>query len=307
MLRFLLRRLAIAVPTLFLVITLAFFMMRLAPGSPFQGDRRLTPEIEKAVNAKYGLDRPLVVQYARYLGDAVRGDLGPSLKYRDKTVVELIGQGLPKSAAVGGSALLLGTLLGALLGIVAALRQNRPPDYFVTAVAIVGVCIPTFVTGPLLVLIFGSRLGWLPIAGWGGGAPRYLILPVIVMALPLVAVIARLTRAGMIEVLRSNYVRTARAKGLSETAIVMRHALRGAILPVVSFLGPASAGMITGSLIVEQVFNLPGLGKYFVSSALQRDYTVVMGVVILSATLILVMNLVADVIYALLDPRVKPS
>ncbi len=307
MLRFLLRRLAIAVPTLFLVVTLSFFMMRLAPGNPFQGDRKLTPEIEKAVNAKYGLDKPLAVQYVKYLGDVIHGDFGPSLKYRDKTVVEIIGQGLPKSLTLGGCALLLGTVLGMAMGTAAALRQNRGADYLATTVAIVGVCIPTFVTAPVLVLIFGSRLGWLPIAGWGNGAPRYLILPVIVMALPLVAIIARLTRAGMIEVLRSNYVRTARAKGLSESAIVLRHALRGAVLPLVSFLGPASAGMMTGSLIVEQVFNLPGLGKNFVMSASQRDYTLVMGVVILYATLILVMNLVADMIYALLDPRVKLS
>ena len=305
MFRFLLRRLAIAVPTLFLVVTLSFFMMRMAPGSPFQGDRRLTPEIEKAVNAKYGLDKPLAVQYATYLGGVLHGDFGPSLKYRDKSVAEIIGQGLPKSLIVGGSALLLGTLVGMALGIAAALRQNRAADYIVTTIAIAGICIPTFILGPLLVLVFGSRLGWLPIAGWGGGSPRYLVLPVIVMALPLVAVISRLTRAGMIEVLRSNYVRTARAKGLSETAIVLHHALRGAVLPLVSYLGPASAGMISGSLIVEQVFNLPGLGKNFVTSAMQRDYTVVMGVVILYATLILVLNLVADVVYALLDPRVE--
>ena len=302
MLRFLARRLLVAIPTLFLVVTLSFFMMRAAPGSPFIGERKLSPEIEKAVNAKYGLDKPLVVQYATYLGGVLKGDLGPSLKYRDKTVVDMIGDGFPKSLILGGSALSLALAIGISLGVTAALRQNRPADYVATAVAVLGVCIPTFVTAPLLVLLFAAKLGWLPTAGWGG--PRYLVLPIVVLALPQIAIISRLTRAGMIEVLSSNYIRTARAKGLSETRIVLRHALRGALLPLVSYLGPATAGLITGSLVVEQIFNLPGLGKYFVISALQRDYTVVMGVVILYAALILALNLVADVLYAALDPRV---
>lgn len=305
MLRFLLRRLLVAVPTLFVVVTAAFFMMRAAPGNPFLGERQLPPEIEKAVMAKYGLDRPLPVQYLSYLGDVVRGDLGPSLKYRDKTVSGMIGESFPKSLILGASALSIGIVVGMSLGVAAALRQNRPEDYAATTVAVLGVCIPTFVTAPLLVLVFASKLGWLPTAGWGG--PTNLVLPILVLALPQVAIISRLTRAGMIEVLRSNYVRTARAKGLSELQIVLRHALRGAVLPLVSYLGPAAAGLITGSLVVEQIFNLPGLGKYFVISALQRDYTVVMGVVILYAGLILFLNLVADVLYAVLDPRVKLS
>jgi oligopeptide transport system permease protein len=305
MVPFLLRRLLVAVPTLFLVVTVAFFMMRAAPGSPFLGERKLSPEIEKAVMAKYGLDKPLPVQYATYLGGVLQGDLGPSLKYRDKSVADIIGDGFPKSLTLGLAAIVAATLIGVGLGIAAALRQNRPEDYVATAVAILGVCIPTFVTAPLLVLLFASKLGWVPTAGWGG--PRNLILPVVVLALPQIAIISRLTRAGMIEVLRSNYVRTARAKGLSERQIVMRHALRGAVLPLVSYLGPAAAGLITGSLVVEQIFNLPGLGKYFVISALQRDYTVVMGVVILYAALILALNLLSDVLYAVLDPRVKLS
>ncbi|MEO6338971.1 MAG: oligopeptide ABC transporter permease OppB [Caulobacteraceae bacterium] len=302
MLRFLARRLLVAIPTLFLVVTLSFFMMRAAPGSPFIGERKLSPEIEKAVNAKYGLDKPLVVQYATYLGGVLKGDLGPSLKYRDKTVASMIGDGFPKSLILGVSSLSLALVIGISLGVTAALRQNRPADYVATAVAVLGVCIPTFVTAPLLVLLFAAKLGWLPTAGWGG--PRYLILPIVVLALPQIAIISRLTRAGMIEVLRSNYIRTARAKGLSESRIVLRHALRGALLPLVSYLGPATAGLITGSLVVEQIFNLPGLGKYFVISALQRDYTVVMGVVILYAALILALNLVSDLLYAVLDPRV---
>jgi len=303
MLTFLIRRLLVAVPTLFLVVTVAFFMMRAAPGSPFQGDRRLTPEIEAAINAKYGLDRPLPVQYANYVGDLLQGDLGPSMKYRDKTVADIIGEGFPKSATIGLSAIMGAAVIGVGLGVAAALRQNRAADYLATSIAILGVCIPTFVTAPLLVLLFASKLGWLPTAGWGG--VRNLILPVVVLALPQIAIISRLTRAGMIEVLRSNFVRTARAKGLSERRIVLHHALRGAILPLVSYLGPAAAGLITGSLVVEQIFNLPGLGKYFVISALQRDYTVVMGVVILYAGLILLLNLLADLLYAALDPRVK--
>ncbi len=307
MLRFLLRRLAVAIPTLFLVVTLAFFMMRAAPGSPFDIDRRLPPEVEANIKAKYGFDRPLHEQYFSYVGGVVRGDLGPSLKYRDKTVLQMVREGFPVSVKIGLSSLIIAVMVGMSLGVIAALRQNRPADYVATAVAILGVCIPTFVTAPLLILLFGSKLGWLPSGGWNDGALPNLVLPVTVLALPQIAIISRLTRAGMVEVLRSNYVRTARAKGLPEHRIVLAHALRGAVIPLVSYLGPATAALFTGSLIVEKIFQLPGLGKYFVDGALQRDYTVVMGVVILSATLILVLNLLADVIVALLDPRVRLS
>ncbi len=312
MLRFLVRRLLVIAPTLFLVVTLAFFMMRAAPGSPFTSDRKLSPEIERNVLAKYGMNRPLGVQYAAYLADVVRGDLGPSLKYKDKTVLQVIREGFPKSITIGLSALVLASGIGVTLGVVAALRQNKGADYWVMTLAILGVCIPTFVTAPLLVLVFASKLGWVPTAGWpsegqGLSGLRYLVLPVTVLALPQIAIISRLTRAGMIEVLRSNYVRTAFAKGLPTRTVVFKHALRAAILPLVSYLGPACAGLITGSLVVEQIFQLPGLGKSFVLSALQRDYTVVMGVVILYASLILLLNLVADIIYAALDPRVRLS
>ena len=303
MVRFLLRRLLVAIPTLLLVITAAFFMMRAAPGNPFEMDRKLPPQVEKNVMAKYGMDRPLGQQYLTYLGGVLHGDLGPSLKYQDKSVVQIIGDGFPTSLTIGLSALILATGLGVTLGVAAALRQNGGMDYAATAIAVLGVCIPTFVTAPLLLLVFASILGWLPTGGLNG--PRSLILPVITLALPQIAIISRLTRAGMIEVLRSNYVRTARAKGLPEMTIVVKHALRAAILPLVSYLGPACAGLLTGSLVVERIFNLPGLGKNFVVSALQRDYTVVMGVVILYATLILALNLLADVLYALLDPRVR--
>lgn len=307
MLRFIGRRLLVALPTLFLVVTIAFFMMRAAPGSPFDLDRKLPPEIEKNVMAKYGMDRPLAEQYVNYLKDAVRGDFGPSLKYRDKTVVEILAENYKVSLILGVSALALASVIGVTLGVLAALKQNGMVDYGVMTLAILGVCIPTFVTAPLLVLLFGSWLQLLPSGGWNKGALSNIILPITVLTLPQVAIISRLTRAGMIEVLRSNYIRTARAKGLPAHRIVGKHALRAAILPLVSYLGPACAGLITGSLVVERIFNLPGLGKFFVVSALQRDYTVVMGMVIFYAALILILNLLADLLYAVLDPRVRLS
>lgn len=307
MLRFLFRRLLVAIPTLFLVITVAFFMMRAAPGSPFVNERQLSPQIEKAVMAKFGMDKPLHEQYVTYLAGVAKGDFGPSLKYRDKSVLDILGENYMVSLILGGVSILLASIVGMSLGVIAALRQNRIADYLTMGVAILGVCIPTFVTAPLLILVFASRLGWLPTAGWNGGAIANLILPIVVLSLPQIAIISRLTRAGMIEVLRSNYIRTARAKGLPESVIVRKHALRAAMLPLVSYLGPAAAGLLTGSLVVEKIFNLPGLGKFFVISALQRDYTVVMGMVIVYALLILVLNLIADMIYAALDPRVRLS
>jgi oligopeptide transport system permease protein len=307
MLRFIGRRLFVALPTLFLVVTVAFFMMRAAPGSPFDMDRKLSPEIERNVLARYGMDRPLGEQYVTYVRDVLRGDFGPSLKYKDKTVLQILQENYKVSLILGLSAITIAAGIGVTLGVLAALRQNGWVDVGVMGVAIVGVCIPTFVIAPLLVLLFGSILQWLPNGGWNGGAIGNLVLPVTVLALPQVAIISRLTRAGMIEVLQSNYVRTARAKGLPARTIVMKHALRAAILPLVSYLGPACAGLLTGSLVVEKIFNLPGLGKFFVISALQRDYTVVMGMVIFYAALILFLNLVADLVYALLDPRVRLS
>jgi oligopeptide transport system permease protein len=313
MLRFLLRRLLIAVPTMFIVVTLAFFMMRAAPGSPFVNERHLSPEVEANVMAKYGMNRPLAMQYVNYVGGVLKGDFGPSLKYKDKSVLRIIAEGFPHSLLIGGLAMVIAAVVGVGLGVIAALRQNGPADYTAMAVAVLGVCIPTFVTAPLLVLLFASKLGVLPTAGWPAAtqplssAWRYFVMPVVVLSLPQIAIISRLTRAGMIEVMRSNYVRTARAKGLPEHSVVLRHALRGAILPLVSYLGPATAGVITGSLVVEQIFQLPGIGRAFVTSALQRDYTVVMGVVILYAALILLLNLVADLLYAALDPRVRLS
>jgi len=307
MLRFLIRRLLVAIPTLFVVITVAFFMMRAAPGNPFSTDRKLPPAIEKNIEARYHMDQPLIVQYGEYLGGVLTGDLGPSLKYRDKSVLEIIKENYRVSLTIGLSAFVIAVFFGVSLGVIAALRQNGPADYTTMAIAILGVCIPSFVTAPLLQLALGSKLGWLPIAGWDNGSLPNLIMPIAVLSLPQIAIISRLTRAGMIEALRSNYVRTARAKGLPEFRIVAKHAIRAAVLPLVSYLGPAFAGLLTGSLIVERIFGLPGLGKFFVTSALQRDYTVVMGMVIFFAALILVLNLLADVLYAVLDPRVRLS
>lgn len=307
MLGFIGRRLLVAIPTLFLVVTIAFFMMRAAPGNPFDLDRRLSPEIEQNIKAKYGLDKPVVVQYADYVKDVLHGDFGPSLKYKDKSVLQIMQENYKVSLILGLSAMVLASVVGMSLGVMAALRQNGWLDYGVMGVAIMGVCIPTFVTAPLLVLVFGSILQWLPNGGWNGGAIQNLILPVVVLSMPQIAIISRFTRAGMVEVLTSNYVRTARAKGLPAHRIVTHHALRAAVLPLVNYLGPASAGIVTGSLVVERIFALPGLGKFFVISAMQRDYTVVMGMVVLYSALVLLLNLLADLALAALDPRVTLS
>ena len=303
--RYSLRRLAGAIPTLFAVMTAAFFMMRLAPGGPFDRDRMLTPEIEANIRQAYNLDEPLVVQYGIYLSKLLRGDLGPSFKYQDYTVAELIWNGLPVSLRIGMTAIALALVVGAALGIVAALRQNSLFDHAVMAVAMIGITVPNFVMAPVMTLVIGVYLRWLPAGGYGGGSLRNLILPTVALALPQVAYVARLMRASMIEVLRSNYIRTARAKGLPERLVVGRHGLPAALLPVVSYLGPATASIITGSVVIETIFGIPGIGRYFVQGALNRDYTLVMGVVIFYGSLIIVLNLVVDLVYGLLDPKVR--
>ncbi|HVZ69723.1 MAG TPA: oligopeptide ABC transporter permease OppB [Rhizomicrobium sp.] len=312
MLSYAVRRLLGAVPTLFVVITLTFFMMRAAPGGPFDTQRALPPEIAANIKKVYNLDKPLIVQYGLYLERLAHFDLGPSFKNRDFTVTELIAQGLPVSARLGLLAISFAVVFGVTLGVLAALKQNRAADFGVMTLAMIGITVPTFVMAPLLTLVFGvygiSAFGYeieLPVAGWGGGAAINLLLPVAVLALPQIAIIARLVRGSMVEVLHSNYVRTARAKGLPNRVVVWRHALPAAILPLVSYLGPAIAGLLTGSLIVETIFSLPGIGRYFVNGALNRDYTLVMGVVIVYATLVIVMNLISDLLYAVLDPRVR--
>jgi oligopeptide transport system permease protein len=299
------RRLLASVPTLLVIVTVAFFMMRIAPGGPFDQERALPPEIERNVLAEYNLDAPLLVQYWDYLSGVLLGDFGPSFKYRDFTVGQLLATGFPASLKVGGLAILLAVTVGIALGTVAALRQNRAVDHAVMAVAMTGIAIPNFVMAPLLTLIFGVYLSWLPVAGWGGGSLRNLVLPVIALALPQIAFIARLTRGSMIETMGANFIRTARAKGLRERIVVLRHALKGALLPVVSYLGPATAQLVTGSVVIETIFGIPGIGRYFVQGALNRDYTLVMGAVITYAVLIILLNLVVDLVYGLLDPKVR--
>jgi oligopeptide transport system permease protein len=351
MLRFIVRRLLGAIPTLLLIIIMAFFLMRVAPGGPFDQERNLPPEIEKNILAAYDLDKPLLQQFVDvntfvcgafvsgdhaglateaakqglvfdgekyvtdqkrqvrcfggYLGKLVGGDFGPSYKMKDFTVAELIADGAPVSALLGVSAILLALTIGMTLGTIAALRQNKLSDFSIMTIAMIGITVPSFVMAPILTLILGVNLGWLPVGGWNNGALANMVLPIVSLSLAQIAVISRLTRGSMIEVLRSNYVRTARAKGLPERLVITRHALRAGILPLVSYLGPATAGIVTGSLVIEQIFNLPGIGKYFINGALQRDYTLVMGVVVLYASLVIFLNLVADVLYGLLDPKIR--
>ncbi len=303
MLRLFLRRLLEAIPTLLILIALTFFMMRVAPGGPFDTEKRLPPEIETNLRAAYHLDEPLYRQFGRYLWNLGHGDFGPSFQYRDRTVTELIATGFPVSLRLGGFAILIALLAGTALGSLAALRQNKAADYGTMAVAMTGISVPNFVMAPLLVLAFAVYLRWLPAGGLGDAGWRNLLLPVITLALPQVAYIARLTRGSMIEVLRSNFIRTARAQGLPTRTILLRHALKPALVPVVSYLGPATAGLITGSVVIEQIFGLPGLGRYFVQGALNRDYTLVLGIVVFYGALIVLLNLLVDLLYGWLDPR----
>lgn len=307
MLSYALKRLLSAVPTLWVLITLAFFMMRAAPGGPFDRERSLPPEIESAMQAQYHLDEPLLLQYGRYLAGLLRGDFGPSFQYQGYSVGELMAQGFPVSLSLGLWSLLLALPLGAAAGVAAALRQNRRADHALMLVALAGISIPPYVIAPLLILLLAVMLPWLPAGGWEPGQITDMILPVLALAVPQIAYIARLMRASMIEVLQQNYIRTARAKGLPLRAVVWRHALLPAALPVLSYLGPAAAGIITGSVVVEQIFNIPGIGRYFVQAALNRDYTLVLGVVSLYGALIILFNFLVDLAYAWLDPRVRLS
>jgi oligopeptide transport system permease protein len=305
MLRYFLTRLAGAVPTLFVIVTVAFFLIRAAPGGPFDQEQTLPPEIMANLQSAYGLDQPIWTQYERYLGALAHGDFGPSFKYKDFSVTELIGQGFPVTLELGTIAMALALILGVLIGVFAALHQNSAADYATMSVAVVGIAIPSFVVLPFLGLLFGIYLHWLPVAGWEPGSVRHLVLPVAALALPPLGVITRLVRASMIEVLRSHYIRTAVSKGLPRRTVILRHALRPALLPVASYLAPAVASIMTGSLVVESIAGLPGIGRYMVQGALNRDYTLVLGMVIIYSTLLILMGLVVDLLYAWLDPRVK--
>lgn len=305
MLAYSLRRLLGAIPTLLILIGFAFFLIRAAPGGPFDTERQLLPEIEANLRAVYHLDEPLYQQFGRYLGGLLRFDFGPSFQYRDYTVTELIMTGFPVSLTLGGTAILVALLGGVTAGCLAALRQNTVADHGVMAVSMTGISIPNFVMAPLLVLVFAIHLRWLPAGGLGQGSVRNLVLPVIALALPQIAYLSRLTRGSMIEVLRSNFIRTARAQGLPTWKVIVKHALKPALLPVVSYLGPATAHVITGSVVIEQIFSVPGLGRFFVTGALNRDYTLVMGVVVFYGVLIIAFNFLVDLAYAWLDPKVK--
>jgi oligopeptide transport system permease protein len=303
MLRFVIRRLLQVIPVLFVIITATFFMVRFVPGGPFTGEKSIPPEILQNLEAHYGLDQPLWRQYVTYLGRVARGDLGPSFKYANRTVNEIIGDKLPVSLELGALSLLVALLVGLPLGVLAAVRRNTWMDYLASSVGMLGICVPTFVLGPLLVLFFAIKLGWVNASGWQEPTDR--ILPCLTLGFVYAAYIMRLTRGGMLEVLHQDYIRTARAKGASEARVVLRHALRGGVLPVVSFLGPAIAGILTGSFVIETIFQIPGLGREFVNSAFNRDYTLVLGTVILYAALIVVCNLAADLAQVWLNPKLK--
>lgn len=305
MLRYALKRILGAIPTLLLVIAIAFLMVHAAPGGPFDSARALPPEIEANVREAYKLDDPLPQQFVRYLDGLWRGDLGPSYRYRDYSVAELIGAALPLSMWLGVIAMLLAVAAGVSAGLIAALKKNTVLDRLVSGVAMIGISVPIFVIAPLMVLVFAVVLRWLPASWAGGSGPARLLLPVIALALPQIAYIARLTRASMINVMSSDFVRTARAQGLSTLSIVRYHALKPAMLPLLSYMGPAIAGILTGSVVVEQVFGIPGVGSLFIRQALNRDYTVVLGITVFYASMVILLNLLVDLLYGFLDPRIR--
>jgi oligopeptide transport system permease protein len=305
MFRFILRRLLVTVPMVLIVVTLTWALIRLAPGNFYSGEKKLPAAIEKNIRVKYGLDRPWYVQYGKVMGNVLRLDFGNSLRYENETVNDILKRTVPVSAALGTCAYLLALVVGVLFGTLAALKQNSKLDYASMGLAMLGISLPNFVLGPILVLVFSLSLYWLPPARWGGFPSWSLLLPVLTLSAVYMAYIARLTRAGMLEVLRSDYIRTARAKGLTERQVVMRHALRGGLLPVVSFTGPALALLITGTVVVERIFAMPGLGNYFINANLNRDEPLILGIVAFTSITVLVFNLLVDVAYGFIDPRIR--
>jgi len=303
MVRFIFNRLLQAIPTLLAIATLTFFLIRLAPGGPFSTEKNVAPEILARLNAHYGLDKPMIVQYGGYMLNLLRGNLGPSFKYPNRTVNELIAGAAPVSFELGMWALLFALVAGLTAGIIAVSRPNTLFDHLPMGLAMTGICVPTFVLGPLLVLGIALKLGWLSVSGWV--VPGDRILPALTLGAPYAAYIARLTRGGLMEMLPQDFIRTARAKGLPEHIVIFRHALKGGLLPVVSFLGPAVAGLVTGSFVVETIFQVPGLGRFFIMAAFNRDYTMIMGTVLFYATLIIVLNMLVDIMQAWMDPRVR--
>jgi oligopeptide transport system permease protein len=306
MTKFIIRRFLSLIPTMFVIVTLSFFLIRFAPGGPFTGEKALPEQVIQNLMKKYHMDEPMYKQYLEYMGNVLRGDFGPSFRYKESTVNELIAESFPNSIILGSVALLLALVAGLSVGVSSALKQNKWQDYTAMSFAVIGISVPLFVIGPVLQLVFAMKLHWLPVTGWINGRQGLatLVLPAITLAFPYFAYVARLSRASILEVLRSDYVRTARAKGLSESVVIWKHVLKGALLPVVSYIGPAFAGIITGSLVVEQVFVVPGIGQIFVQSALNRDYTLIMGEVIVYSLLLVIMNFLVDIVYGFLDPRI---
>lgn len=306
MTKYIFRRLLGIIPTLLIIVTISFFIVRVAPGGPFDGERALPEVVKRNIEAKYHMNDPLLVQYGRYMFDVMRGDLGPSYRYKDHDVNFYIFQSLPNSMILGAIAISIAILFGITSGMLAAVKQNTWVDYLSMAIAVVGISVPLFVIGPVLQYIFAMKLQWLPTSGWftAGDGWKTIILPAITLAFLDFATIARLTRSSMLETLRSDYIRTAKAKGMKNSSIIFKHAMKGAMLPIVSYLGPAFAGIITGSVVVEQVFRIPGLGKFFVQSSFNRDYTLIVGVVIVYSVILVIMNFFVDIIYSLLDPRI---
>ncbi|SQD80183.1 oligopeptide ABC transporter permease OppB [Moritella yayanosii] len=305
MFKFILKRILEAIPTMLVLITVSFFLMRFAPGSPFSSERTLPPQVMANINAKYGLDKPVLEQYLTYLTNVIQGDLGPSFKYKDFTVNELVASALPVSAKIGAFAFVFALIFGVFVGTIAALRQNTWLDYSIMSTAMIGVVLPSFVLAPGLIYLFSIDLGWFPAGGWLDGSFKYMVLPVLGMSMLYVATFARITRGSMIETLNSNFIRTARSKGLSFPYIVMKHALKPAMLPVVSYMGPAFVGIITGSVVIETIFGLPGIGKLFVNAAFNRDYSLVMGITILIGFLFILFNAVVDILLAYIDPKIR--
>lgn len=305
MLKIIISRLLQAIPSIFILITISFFLMHLAPGSPFAGEKNLAPEILANLEAKYHMNDPLMTQYGHYLLQLLHGDFGPSFKYKDHTVNELIAQSFPVSFEIGLYAFIISVIVGVTLGIIAALKQNSKTDVAVMALAMTGIVVPSFVKAPLLVLLFAVTLKWLPAGGWNGGALPNMILPVTALVIAYIALIARTMRGSMIEVMNSQFIRTARAKGVPLRRIILKHALRPAMIPVVTFLGPAFVGIITGSIIIESVFGLPGVGQLFVNGALNRDYNLVMSLTIIVGVLTILFNAIVDIVIAFLDPKIK--
>ena len=305
MLKLIFKRLLEAIPTLFVLVTISFFMMRLAPGSPFTSEKGYPPEVMANIEAKYHLNEPLTTQYMSYWKSLAQGDLGPSFKYKDYSVNELLAQAFPVSVKLGLYAFILALVLGVTFGVIAALRQNSWLDYLLMTFSMTGVVIPSFVTAPILILLFAVTLRWLPGGGWNNGAFNNMILPTVALALVYLAGIARIMRGSMIEVMNSQFIRTARAKGLPMRVIVWKHALRPALLPVISYLGPAFVGIITGSIVIETIFGLPGIGQLFVNGALNRDYGMVLSLTILMGILTIAFNAIVDLLYAVIDPKIR--